>query len=123
MFSLIYARINGWVKNGEAGDLRRYRVHYDVIVILVLGHAHRSTTAQDFVGVMSGVPLALPSYYIQIKESQSLTGRLSKVQADTSGVDWSERSVGKSRIFQSIADVNDVIFIKQIKQIRNLQAR
>ena len=25
---------------------------------------HRSTTAQDFVGVMSGVPLALPSYYM-----------------------------------------------------------
>ena len=25
---------------------------------------HRSTTAQDFVGVMRGVRLALPSYYI-----------------------------------------------------------
>ena len=25
---------------------------------------YRSTTAQDFVGVMSAVPLALPSYYI-----------------------------------------------------------
>ena len=37
-----------------------------------------------------------------------LTGRLSEVQADTSGVDWSEMSVGKSRVFQSIADVNDI---------------
>ena len=31
--SLICARINGWVNNGEAGDLRRHRVHYDVIVM------------------------------------------------------------------------------------------
>ena len=33
MFSLICARINDWVNNGEAGDLRRYRTHYDVTVI------------------------------------------------------------------------------------------
>ena len=33
MFSLICARINGWVNNREAGDLRRYRAHYDVIVM------------------------------------------------------------------------------------------
>ena len=24
---------NGWVNNGEAGDLRRYRAHYDVTVM------------------------------------------------------------------------------------------
>ena len=29
----IYAWINGWVNNREAGDLRRYRTHYDVIVM------------------------------------------------------------------------------------------
>ena len=33
MFSLICAWINGWVNNREAGDLRRYRSHYDVIVM------------------------------------------------------------------------------------------
>ena len=33
MFSLICARINGWVNTREAGDLRRYRAHYDVIVM------------------------------------------------------------------------------------------
>ena len=33
MFSLICARINGWVNTGEAGDLRRQRTHYNVIVI------------------------------------------------------------------------------------------
>ena len=34
VFSLICVRINGWVNNGEAGDLRRYRAHYDVTVML-----------------------------------------------------------------------------------------
>ena len=33
MFSLICARINDWVNNGEVGDLRRNRAHYDVIVM------------------------------------------------------------------------------------------
>ena len=33
MFTLICARINGWVNNREAGDLRRYRAHYDVSVM------------------------------------------------------------------------------------------
>ena len=33
MFTLICARINGWVNNGEAGDLRRHRAHYDVTVM------------------------------------------------------------------------------------------
>ena len=35
--SLICARINGWVDNSEAGDLRRHRVHYDVIVMYTTG--------------------------------------------------------------------------------------
>ena len=33
-FSLICAWIDGWVNNGEAGDLRRYRAYYDVIVMI-----------------------------------------------------------------------------------------
>ena len=33
MFSLICVWKNGWVNNREAGDLRRYRAHYDVTVI------------------------------------------------------------------------------------------
>ena len=33
MFTLICARINGWVNNREAGDLRRNPAHYDVIVM------------------------------------------------------------------------------------------
>ena len=33
MFSLICVWINSWGNNREAGDLRRYRVHYDVSVM------------------------------------------------------------------------------------------
>ena len=36
MFSLICVWINDWVNNGEAGDMRRYRIHYDVTVMAVL---------------------------------------------------------------------------------------
>ena len=39
MFSLIYAWINDWVNNREAGDLRRQHGHYDVIVML---HSYRA---------------------------------------------------------------------------------
>ena len=31
--SLMCTRINGWVNNGEAGDLKRHRAHYDSIVM------------------------------------------------------------------------------------------
>ena len=34
MFSLICVWINDWVNNREAGDLRRYRDHYYVIVMM-----------------------------------------------------------------------------------------
>ena len=34
MFSLICVWINDWVNNREAGDLRCYRAHYDVIVMI-----------------------------------------------------------------------------------------
>ena len=35
VFSLICAWINAWVSNRQAGDLGRYRVHYDVIVMSI----------------------------------------------------------------------------------------
>ena len=34
MFSFIFAWLNGWVSNGEAGDLRRHRAHYNAIVMM-----------------------------------------------------------------------------------------
>ena len=41
MSSLICASINGWVNNGEAGDLRCHRTHYDVTVMAY--HVQMST--------------------------------------------------------------------------------
>ena len=43
MFSLIYARINGWVNNRKSVDLRRHRTHYDVNVMTqmaIVAHIH-----------------------------------------------------------------------------------
>ena len=37
MCSLICVWINDWVNNREAGDLRRYRAHYDVTVMTSIG--------------------------------------------------------------------------------------
>ena len=39
MFTLICARINRWINNRGAGDLRRYRTHYDVIVMDVVHYS------------------------------------------------------------------------------------
>ena len=51
MFSLICVWINGWVNNREAGDLRRYHAHCDVIVMTSF---HRfSHMAKRFVGSIS----------------------------------------------------------------------
>ena len=42
--SLICVWINGWVNNGEAGDLRHHQAHYDVTVM----SAQRPTIVQSF---------------------------------------------------------------------------
>ena len=47
---LICVWINGWVNNREAGDLRRYRAHYDVIVMWkCIWKCHRQTSVMLFV--------------------------------------------------------------------------
>ena len=35
-FSLISAWMNGWVNDGDAGDLRRHHAHYDVTVMILV---------------------------------------------------------------------------------------
>ena len=48
MFALICVWINGWVNNREAGDLRRNRAHYDVIVMIIWpSQVFRNTTYRD----------------------------------------------------------------------------
>ena len=67
MFSLICVWINGWViNNHEAGDLRRYRAHYDVIAMvktisnssLIMNHCHWPNKPR----LMSYVQLILSPY-------------------------------------------------------------
>ena len=45
MFSLICTWTNSWANNGGAGDLRRRRAHFDVIVMRIVSSAANSTVA------------------------------------------------------------------------------
>ena len=53
MFSLICVWINGWVNNRKAGDLRRYRIHYDVIV-MIWWHGNAFPIADPLLGESTG---------------------------------------------------------------------
>ena len=55
MFSLICAWMNGWVSNREAGDLRRHRAHYYIIVMVC--HWNGCTLSQ-FIGLPYGRSLS-----------------------------------------------------------------
>ena len=48
MFSLIWAWINGWVNDHEAGGLRRHRAHYDVTVICGFESIHDSSAKVNY---------------------------------------------------------------------------
>ena len=48
MFSLICVWINDWVNNREAGDLRRYRAHYDVIVMDTISYRFTDLSKEYF---------------------------------------------------------------------------
>ena len=54
-FSVICAWINGWVNNGEAGDLKRHRAHYDVIVMIEF-YLHTILCKAHLVGSPRWVP-------------------------------------------------------------------
>ena len=47
--SLICAWINGWVNNGEAGDLSRHRPHYDVTVMNEPIYDRRKKLEMDYI--------------------------------------------------------------------------
>ena len=71
MFSLIYGWINGWVKNGEAGDLRRHGDHFDVIIMknsrLLINLYH---IFHDFAVPNAVVFILLYLWYIDCSHSQ-----------------------------------------------------
>ena len=70
MFSLICAWTNSWTNNQDAGDLRRHRAHYDVIVMC--GGTHAPNLWEEAAGV-SSVTFAFktnPKHRIRISASQ-----------------------------------------------------
>ena len=72
MFSLICVWINDWViNNREAGDLRRYRAHYDIIVMLI------SSCIICFCGQVWIFPnLCVSHYYLQtLQEMLYMAGK------------------------------------------------
>ena len=52
MFSLICVWINGWVNNREAGDLRRYRAHHDVTVMLLQSQESYFEQMNNFLSIV-----------------------------------------------------------------------
>ena len=60
MFSLIRVWINGWVNSGGAGDLRHYRAHYDVIVMLSVWL--RGDASQLWCAALCGLKLITTSW-------------------------------------------------------------
>ena len=63
--------INGWVNNRDAGDLRRYRTHYDVIV---MGYQLTSPTKGQ--GAVSIRKTVLPGMAIPMLKIRRPNGRL-----------------------------------------------
>ena len=61
MFSVICVWINGWVNNREAGDLRRYRAHYDVTV-------------------MSSLRVDICNFEVSVEDANSYHGFLDKMR-------------------------------------------
>ena len=60
MFSLIWVWIKGWVNNRGAGNLRRYRANYDVIV-LWLAHWSPRWVVECVCGILALLVLSLVS--------------------------------------------------------------
>ena len=63
MFYMICTWLNGWVNNGEAGDLRRHRAHYDVTVMLQYKTTTKHIKARMVCLFLRGVYLAWDGLY------------------------------------------------------------
>ena len=82
MFSLISARINNWVNNREAGDLRRHRGHYDVSVM---------TRLNWWPGVVTHMCVTWPTIWISTRRP---LGDFNGIFGTHSQAHFSDRRVG-----------------------------
>ena len=74
VFSLICVWINDWINNREAGDLRRYRAHYDVIVMCGDRFAHYDVIvmcSDRFVGIWLRTKQIFHRIWIAMKNSSA----------------------------------------------------
>ena len=81
MFSLICTWTNCWANNGDAGDLRRHRAHYDVIVLLMIysfWHMHKMVLS------MTGYYLFYVSLYVSIYHLHMYSSSAISTKADLS---------------------------------------
>ena len=77
MCSLICVWINDWVNNREAGDLRRYRAHYDVTVMRVwLTHWGRNKMADIYQTTFSNVFSWMKMYKFRVRFHWSSSPRI-----------------------------------------------
>ena len=74
MFSLICVWINDWVNNRKAGDLRRYRAHYDVIVMRDSKMANEVARYTEYVDLI--ILRWLPGYTLVTHWSKGQMGSL-----------------------------------------------
>ena len=72
MLSLICVWINGWVNNREAGDLRRYRAHYDFTVMAIGG---RNSADGNNIHLYKTIWFPLAWYYFCGLQDVSRNGR------------------------------------------------
>ena len=78
MFTLICARINGWVNNREAVEWRRHRCHYDVIVRCLIYSCFKLRRQFHLLLVnftYMGIVPVWPRYGIQLFASDTLAAR------------------------------------------------
>ena len=76
MYSFICAWIKGWVNNREAGVLRRYRDHHDVIVIFQVFDNYAVTV------MIGGEPYTLGLFDVQAQADYARLRPLSYPQTD-----------------------------------------
>ena len=94
IFSLMYARIHGWVNNREAGDLRRHLAHYDVIVMIIKNYQVQRVNLVLLVLRHEYYNMWLPWLYISQRE-QAISGNGMVLAICT--MDWSLFSARKCR--------------------------
>ena len=86
------ARINGWVNNREAGDLRRYRTHYDVIVMMYKCRTgHCSVIMSRMASQITGDTIVHSTVQAQIKENTKAP-RHWPLWGESTGDQWIPRS-------------------------------